>query len=934
MDTLNKQCKTRADCPIDQYCDKDLATCKEGECFDNTDCGEGYLCDSSRHYCYFIGCSKNSDCKEGICKKSNGKCIDCLTDSDCKSGSCDSSMNICLAGNCKDDKLEPNDSFNQAYPIGSGIRKAVLCPSDNDYFKIDLSAQDGLRVIIKTFSIKDIKTELYSSKDMNNPVIFANISNLGELNLLSAPLSGEYYIKITATDVIINYEIEFIIKKPSINCEDDIFEENDSEDQAKNIAPGIYKNLLLCPLDGDYFAITLNAKDQINIIINGEDIDAEIYSSQNKVHQKIGLNSKTGFNIDTSGIYYLKITPLSSQQSSYSFELNIKSNNICIDDAFEENDDFLAPRDIPLNRENELTLCPYDEDWFIFKTLGRPTRIALVSENRLRFEIYSTNDRDEPILYSEEYDRSTQVAEFEGLPNTLLLRVPANSVENKYRLKISSDVTDCIDDTLEPNDSLEEARHLSSGDYQNLKICSGDEDFYSFDLNSGDRIEITASFSNTQADIDILLVDPMGREVAHSISSTDNEKIDHTASHSGRYILNVFTWDNASAPYSINAKISTRGSLCPDDRFEDNDSLQRAARLSSTEIYGLTICPQDYDYYSIALNKDDRLSVGIFYNESMGRLYATLLSSDGRRVFSTGEARTGDIILNLTASYSGEYILLIRGARDEIKNDYDILIGIRKNNQCIDDRFEDNDSLQYAPSIASQSMDSLVMCPDETDIYRILLETGDTILVDSSVTSSGSYNYSLLLLSPQGSILDSDSGDRKDKSVIAEAAGSGYYYINLKNNSSERLLYRLALSIDGMGGRSGDETTTLYPLDSIDRNNPRLYEIIFSRLPQNAVIKDLYISLIVEHNRPGDIIITAQYADQREETLWDGSGGATDNGFDDDKEDDADIEIYNRILSSAKGLPADKSLLILIEDYSTSTGRVFAIEGRVFWEVK
>lgn len=156
----------------------------------------------------------------------------------------------------------------------------------------------------------------------------------------------------------------------------------------------------------------------------------------------------------------------------------------------------------------------------------------------------------------------------------------------------------------------------------------------------------------------------------------------------------------------------------------------------------------------------------------------------------------------------------------------------------------------------------------------------------------------------------------------------------MKKNSSEKILYKLTPSLGGLGGKSGDEIVTLYPIESVDMNNPRMYEIMFTRLPQSAVIKSLYISLIIEDIAPEDVIITAQYSNAKEEALWNGFGGKTDGGFDDDKDDDADIELYNRILSSAQGLSADKSLLIMIENYSSSSGMVFSIEARVFWEIK
>jgi hypothetical protein len=67
-------------------------------------------------------------------------------------------------------------------------------------------------------------------------------------------------------------------------------------------------------------------------------------------------------------------------------------------------------------------------------------------------------------------------------------------------------------------------------------------------------------------------------------------------------------------------------------------------------------------------------------------------------------------------------------------------------------------------------------------------------------------------------------------------------------------------------------------------------------------------------------------------TIWNGYGGSTDKGFDDDREDDADIELYNRPITTAKGKSAVGSLMIMIEDYSNTSGNVFAIESVLYWK--
>lgn len=932
LDANTNICTKKSDCKNGMYCDKDKNKCFEGECYDNSDCAEEYFCDSARHYCYFVGCSKNEDCKEGICKRNTGKCVGCLVDADCKSGNCNSALGICLMNNCTDDKLEPNDSFSQAYQLNSGIRKLTLCPEDDDYFKITLSYQDKLVIKINTSSIKTISVYLFYEKDLNNPISFTQIKNSGELNLNSAPESGNYFVKVSSTDSLISYEIEVDIKSVISTCIDDIFEENDSESFAKNITSGIYKDLVLCPYDSDFYTLTLNKGDSVEITINGENLNTIFYGTALNP-KTINSGEKTIINIENSTNYFLHISSASNKSQTYSLEINIIKNQQCNDDAYEDNDSANQGIEIPLNKEIKLNLCPEDDDWFIIKTYGKPTKITLNSNQKIPFEIYSINDAKEPILYSDEFDSTTQIAEFENLPDTLLIRVISSSISSSYNLKVESSIIDCTDDSFEPNNTLLGAKRIEAGEYQALMLCPADEDYYSISLNKGDHIEIEVRFDNLKADIDIVLFDPLGNEAAYSITSTNIEKITFAANMSGDYILNIFAWDNGSAQYQLNININ-RIQSCTDDRFEDNDSVNTATKLTSDEIYGLKICPTDYDYYSISLNKGDRLSTGVFYTESQGKLYSALLSSDGKTVFATGENQSGDIVLNITATYSGEYILLVRGIDENVKNDYDILIDIKRDTSCIDDIYEENDSVQYAPAVPAQELTQLILCPQEIDFYKIYLYKGDTILAEVSVTNSNNADYILMLYDPSGRIMDSASGDSKNKSVISEITSSGYYYIYIKNNSTNSFNYKLSLIVDGIGGKAGDETITLYPFDRIDKNNPALYELKFLRTPSNATVENLVVSLIVEHKSIGELLIQAQYADASEITLWDGYGDITDKGFDDDSEDDADIELYNRSITNSKGKNAQDSLLMMIEDISNTNGTVYIIEGRLFWKIK
>ena len=116
----------------------------------------------------------------------------------------------------------------------------------------------------------------------------------------------------------------------------------------------------------------------------------------------------------------------------------------------------------------------------------------------------------------------------------------------------------CKDRAEEPNNSFNSATSLGDrqGVFPGWEICyPGDVDHYSVALKSGQRLTITIVFKHADGDLELVLLDPAGKVIGASRSSSNNETLVHQATAAGKYIFAVYGLAGAIAPYSIELQI-------------------------------------------------------------------------------------------------------------------------------------------------------------------------------------------------------------------------------------------------------------------------------------------------------------------------------------------------------------------------------------------
>ena len=350
----------------------------------------------------------------------------------------------------------------------------------------------------------------------------------------------------------------------------------------------------------------------------------------------------------------------------------------------------------------------------------------------------------------------------------------------------------CPDDDREENDSLAAAEPIAiPGYYADLRVCTGDQDFYAFQLGLNDEVRIHAFFIDSRGDIDIGLRDPDGDTVATSTTDDDNEEIVYTAETAGTHYLLVSLFSEADQldgnTYDIQVNVT---GTCADDVFEDNDT-QPTALLGSTPVYlsNLRICPLDLDWFSVPLLAGAEVQVDTFFDHAEGNISISLFDSEGgflaaSTTFDDDEKFVYEV--TETAFYGVLVILELPDTGVAVGNTYDLQIGQPDAFvPCPEDTYEDNDLFPGASAVSLPFYEpALRACPTDADFFAFEVSTGDeveiSVIVDGAEgpIASGAFSSDDVgdLITGSNVVFDNGGGTVK---FTAESTGTYYVFFVL-----------------------------------------------------------------------------------------------------------------------------------------------------------
>jgi hypothetical protein len=283
-----------------------------------------------------------------------------------------------------------------------------------------------------------------------------------------------------------------------------------------------------------------------------------------------------------------------------------------IDDSYEPNDNAGQAQQLPGDGVYDLFLAKDNLDWFfisLFKDDDATIELDFIgSLADLNLFVYNSNGQSVGSSTSGTGDHE-EVVFVAPSTDIYLIRVrgvSATFIQPGLDYQLTISVVE-NDDDLEPNDSSGSARPLQDGNFPELKVRAGDEDWYQIYLKATEELVVSVDFDSELGDLDLVLYDlSVTTILASSQGFTGYEEFNYIADNEEEVLLRVVLFEGLSVIYNMTVDIPEI-----DDSFgwEDNDNFDQAVFLGNETLTDVTYSEieargGDYDYYRVPVPKD------------------------------------------------------------------------------------------------------------------------------------------------------------------------------------------------------------------------------------------------------------------------------------------------------------------------------------------
>ncbi len=570
----------------------------------------------------------------------------------------------------------------------------------------------------------------------------------------------------------------------------DGYEPNDSFSNSKELTIGVHYLSIYPSFDVDYFNITLNAGDNISVILWNMTMDLNLYFYNPS--QSLLLSSNTYglvaesvvlLSAPTSGVYYIRVAAYVPPDIS-NYTLNITN---LVDDAFEQNDNLAAASTLAKGSYGNLFLA--DSDYY---------NISLNADDNLTAQVARIGGTGyfDLVLFAPNGTELQSMRHFSTstLGNLVLRNAPVTGL---YTIKLNPSQTydygnyslllaDANDDIFEDNDGFATAALLTKSGISYGNLALFDDDYYNVSLIANENISVSLTRTTGVGAFNVSLFSiDQTTELWYSNNIGSGHRV--IAAHvpsSGAYTIRVRPVGGAWGNYSLNIANLT------DDAFEHNDTLASATELIVGTTYG-SLCLYDVDVYKVYLTAGQNVSFNYYSSMSLfvqGTVNVTLYAPDQSTVLFRVDnvEATSYMMMYYTfsvtlftkpVSATGFYYLLITPNQQSCVDSYQLKIG-----NAYDDRYEDNDLAGIAAEVVKFTNYYLALFDD--DFFKIYLASGDSLRVlltrsyGPSIFGVSIYTPdSVTILNTTGNIEANGLGDLS----VTKVDNAGYYIIKVRS---------------------------------------------------------------------------------------------------------------------------------------------------------
>ena len=459
---------------------------------------------------------------------------------------------------------------------------------------------------------------------------------------------------------------------------------------------------------------------------------------------------------------------------------------LCLPDAFENggNDSFGARQPINWGNTPDLTLCPGDRDWYtltlapgdtlsVTLTISQGPRPVLVlfDANQNPLAQASSDGSDASGIVSLRYTSSeggavaiytsggyTTEAISYALNVALLTTTDGDLTDGTDGAETDSGENDgdaadsdgdsteaeseadldlapvCLDDPAEPNDTCATSTLISLTPDQrynvnNLTICPGNADWYTFAARSGETFSFRAYFDRIYGELDMNLMGPCDTPLSWAgtyqyfsdASGKGGIELSYRALNAGVFYLRIGAKDNPAIHTVYHISFLRQSAYTCGDEFDPNLT-QGTAPSAIGSFPDLTLCKAN-DWFKYDLPAGQGLDFFTTFSSEAGNIDLTLYDSDGTTVLkrSNGTRNAERLIFNNASTTSKR--LYVKVEAQQYGDFHYALTAKVGGPYCLEDNFEPNNAAGAAAQIAPDTYNGLMLCAGmaEEDWYQVAL---------------------------------------------------------------------------------------------------------------------------------------------------------------------------------------------------------------------
>ena len=190
-------------------------------------------------------------------------------------------------------------------------------------------------------------------------------------------------------------------------------------------------------------------------------------------------------------------------------------------------------------------------------------------------------------------------------------------------------------------------------------------DWFSLDLQSGDRVQVVAD-TDPLGSFDLTVLSPLGQVLAQAPTA-----LLATAGSTGKHFLRARTND-ASAVYAL--RIQTRaGVACDHSPVEAHPQASQALRLPVGRSLDFAVCPGEETWFVVRTPGGVAID-GTLVPSAGGALVFELYDSNANTFLARDETGSAAPHVEAQASQGGQFFLRVRGAQATATNRYDLTV--------------------------------------------------------------------------------------------------------------------------------------------------------------------------------------------------------------------------------------------------------------------